>query len=574
MRIVGGKWAGRKLTSPGGRVRPTGEELRAAWMELLGSDLEGARCVDLFAGTGALGLEALSRGAKSCDFVENADAAMHSLKANIAALKARKHSRIFERDAIVFVERITQVGYDIAFADPPYGSMKLDRVIKRWMAQPFSRILTVEHAPDHALPRKGRTIRVADSAVTLFSLLLAAACSTTTPKITPPTALAPKTTTALGTSSLAPTLPAALDSIIGAAIRDSVTSGAAVAVGRHGRVELMRTYGTTDFSSTSPVTDSTIYDLASLTKVVATTTAAMVLEEDGLLDIERPVVFYLPEFNAPDKAAITVRMLLLHRSGIRQVAALHEKYGALAEYIAQINAIPLRGVPGDRTEYTDWNMVVLQAVIERVSGKPLDVLTHERIFAPLGMRDTGYRPNEMLRARAAPTRARGELAAGVVHDPTGFALGGVSGNAGLFSSTRDLALFAQMMLNGGTYAGVRILHPPTISRWTARQQRDASRALGWDTPADSSSAGRFMSPWSFGHTGFTGTSIWVDPNADMYVVLLSNYTRPSSNNPRIRALRWAVDNAVRSAVLDMPLRDWQNDAKEPAKQGAEPIRRN
>jgi 16S rRNA (guanine966-N2)-methyltransferase len=168
MRIVGGKWAGRNLTSPSGRVRPTTEELRAAWMDLLAADLKNARCLDLFAGTGALGLEALSRGAKSCDFVENGPSAIHALKANVAALRARNYTRIFDRDAIVFVERITQVAYDIAFADPPYGSRKLDRILKRWLEIPFSSVLAVEHAPDHALPAKGKSRRVADSVVTVL----------------------------------------------------------------------------------------------------------------------------------------------------------------------------------------------------------------------------------------------------------------------------------------------------------------------------------------------------------------------------------------------------------------------
>ena len=168
MRIVGGKWAGRSLTSPSGRVRPTTEELRASWMDLLEADLRDARCLVLFAGTGALGLEAMSRGAKSCDFVENGPSAIHALKANVAALRLRERTRIFDRDAIPFVERITQIGYDIAFADPPYGSRKLDRIIKRWLDVPFARILTVEHAPDHELPAKGRSKRVGDSVVTKF----------------------------------------------------------------------------------------------------------------------------------------------------------------------------------------------------------------------------------------------------------------------------------------------------------------------------------------------------------------------------------------------------------------------
>ncbi len=168
MRIVGGKWAGRSLASPSGRVRPTTEELRAEWMDLLKNDLGGARCIDLFAGSGALGLEALSRGAKSCDFVENGPSAIHSLKANIAALRVRTQVRVFDRDAIPFVRRITRIAYDVAFVDPPYDSLKLDRVLERWLEQPFSRILSVEHSPDHELSVKGKRLTVGDSALTII----------------------------------------------------------------------------------------------------------------------------------------------------------------------------------------------------------------------------------------------------------------------------------------------------------------------------------------------------------------------------------------------------------------------
>jgi 16S rRNA (guanine966-N2)-methyltransferase len=168
MRVVGGKWAGRQLTSPSGRVRPTTEELRTALMDLLKHDLRGARCLDLFAGSGALGLEALSRGARSCDFVENGASAIHSLKANVAALRARNLTRIFDRDAIPFARRITQIAYDIAFVDPPYGSLKLDRVLERWLEQPFSRIICLEHSSDLELPVKGKRLQVGDSAATVI----------------------------------------------------------------------------------------------------------------------------------------------------------------------------------------------------------------------------------------------------------------------------------------------------------------------------------------------------------------------------------------------------------------------
>jgi 16S rRNA (guanine966-N2)-methyltransferase len=168
MRIVGGKWADRTLVSPGGRVRPTAEPVRDAMMQLIGDTVQGARVVDLFAGTGALGLEALSRGARYCDFVENGPAALHSLKANVAALRLREKTRIYDRDAIPFVERLDADRYDIAFADPPYGSRKLDRIVRYWQAVPFAGVLVLEHAADHEDLPRGTRRRLDDSAITML----------------------------------------------------------------------------------------------------------------------------------------------------------------------------------------------------------------------------------------------------------------------------------------------------------------------------------------------------------------------------------------------------------------------
>jgi 16S rRNA (guanine966-N2)-methyltransferase len=168
MRIIGGRWAGKALVSPSGRVRPTAEAVRAACIDRLARELEDARILDLFAGTGALGLEALSRGARTCDFVENGPSAVHALKANVAALRVRSRARIFDRDAIPFVEKLDRFAYDVAFADPPYHSRKLDRVLARWQKLPFSHVLVLEHAPDHVLPGGGRTSRVGESAITVF----------------------------------------------------------------------------------------------------------------------------------------------------------------------------------------------------------------------------------------------------------------------------------------------------------------------------------------------------------------------------------------------------------------------
>ena len=345
----------------------------------------------------------------------------------------------------------------------------------------------------------------------------------------------------------------ALDSILNAAIADRATPGAAVAVGRNGRVVVSAGYGHTDWAGGAPAaTDSTLYDLASLTKTVATTTAAMMLEERGELDLDRPVARYLAGFNAPDKAAITPRMLLTHTSGMRSYHPLYREAKGRAEYLKFINARPLAHPPGTRTEYMDWNMVLLQLVIEQVTGEPLDRWLAARVFGPLGMRDTRFTPPASLRPRIAPTEVqafRGGLVWGEVHDENAWALGGVAGHAGLFSSARDLAVFARMMLGGGSVGGVRLLRPETVARWTRRQGGGSSRVLGWDTFTPGSGAGRYFSERSFGHTGFTGTSIWMDPENGVFVVLLTNRVNPTRDNSKHVPLRSAVSNAVQRSVL-------------------------
>ena len=360
------------------------------------------------------------------------------------------------------------------------------------------------------------------------------------------------------------TLSSRLDSIVQVAIAEGAAPGAALVVGRFGRLVYQRGYGTLDYAAGSPpASPTTLYDLASLTKVVATTTAAMILEEEGKLDVARPVHFYLPEFDAPDKASITVRMLLTHSGGLESYASLYLKHRGRAEFIAQINARPLRSVPGTTTVYSDWDMVLLQAVIERITGLPLDQFATRRVFQPLGMVDTQFLPdtaNAMLRHRIAPTAvdtARGGLLQGTVHDGNAWALGGVSGHAGLFSSARDLAVFAQTLLAGGTYGDAHIVAATTVARWTSRQAATSSRALGWDTPAPESSAGKYFSPRSFGHTGFTGTSLWVDPERGLFVVLLMNRVNSHGTSTRHLRLRRDVADAVQAAIVDAPLTDWE-----------------
>jgi CubicO group peptidase (beta-lactamase class C family) len=358
-------------------------------------------------------------------------------------------------------------------------------------------------------------------------------------------------------------LPLRLDSIMGEVIAQGGTSGGAIAVGRHGRLVYLCGYGFLDWAEGSPAVDpSSIYDMASLTKVVATTTAAMVLEETGALDLDRPIRDYLPELDAPDKAAITARVLLNHRSGLAAGGRLWRELSGREAYLRAINAVPTEAEPGERTRYSDWGMILLGLALERIAGQPLDRFLEERVFRPLGMSDTGFNPEAELLPRIAPTEVdtffRHRHVHGEVHDENAWSLGGVAGHAGLFSSARDLAVFAQMLLGGGAFGGVRIVQPTTIARWTAPQAKSSSRALGWDTPSPESSAGLYFSPRSFGHTGFTGTSLWVDPERSLFVVVLTNRVNPSRANDAHVPLRRAVANTVQAAVRDAPLIVWES----------------
>ncbi|MFL5488064.1 MAG: serine hydrolase domain-containing protein [Gemmatimonadaceae bacterium] len=399
------------------------------------------------------------------------------------------------------------------------------------------------------------------------SITLVAACApppparVAAPTPTPHQYIAPEV--GLNNSGLDTSLASKLDKIVKTAIEEAVAPGVAIAVGRNGHIGYMKGYGYIDWNQPgSPAVDSnTLYDLASLTKVIATTTLAMILEENGQLDLSRTVASYLPEFNSPEKAQITVKQILTHSGGLEAGANIYSTARGRDQYLYQINARPLEYTPGTNMIYSDWDMIILQLVMERITGKTLDILASEKIFRPLGMIDTQFQPPLSLRSRIAPTQvddARGGLLWGAVHDENAWAMGGVAGHAGLFSTAKDLALFSMMILNGGEGVnGVRIVKPATIARWTARQGKESTRALGWDSPEGGSSAGQFFSPWSFGHTGFTGTSIWIDPEKDLFVVVLTNRVNPTRNNTRHVQLRRDVADAVQQAVLGARIVNWE-----------------
>ena len=371
---------------------------------------------------------------------------------------------------------------------------------------------------------------------------------------------------------------AALDQFISAALADSAASGASLAVIRRGQLVRLRGFGRLDWDVAAPlVTPASIFDLASLTKVIGTTSAAMVLAQRGAIDLEGRVVDYLPWWSVGDrqKDSVTLRHLLLHQAGLPPFRRFFLDMEGREAYRDAIGALPLEYAPGDSTVYSDIGLMTLGFVVESVSGRPLDEFLKAEIWSPLGMDDTDFNPAEALWDRVATTEVdesfRGMQVHGVVHDENAFAIGGVVGHAGLFSSARDLAVFAQMMLDRGTVGACKadlgsglpchrtrfrpftVFQPGWVDAFTRRQSETSSRAMGWDTPSARSSAGDYFTQRAFGHTGYTGTSVWIDPILDVAVVLLTNRVNPTRENTRHIGLRRGVHDRVARAIVDRPV---------------------
>ncbi|MBR9975564.1 MAG: serine hydrolase [Bacteroidetes bacterium] len=346
-----------------------------------------------------------------------------------------------------------------------------------------------------------------------------------------------------------------VDSLILNQIARRATPGAQLAVVRGDSLVYRKSYGklTYDTAATA-VDDSTLYDLASLTKVVVTTTAVMRLVDAGRLHLDSTVAAYLPAFAAGGKEHVTIRNLLLHNSGLEAFRPFHEIQPDGIGVLDSIFGSRLVSVPGHRTVYSDFGMITMGKVIERITGRSLDDYAKEEILGPLGMRNSLFLPHDSLRGRAAPTeydeRWRQRLVQGSVHDETAALLGGVAGHAGLFSTATDLSRFVRMLLGDGTLEGYDCVQSATLTRFTTRQSLRKSRALGWDTKsASGSSAGRYFSMQSFGHTGFTGTSIWVDPVARIGVIFLTNRVHPTRENRALPRFRSVLHDAVREALM-------------------------
>ncbi len=346
-----------------------------------------------------------------------------------------------------------------------------------------------------------------------------------------------------------------LDRVLELAVARRDAPGAVLLVVRGGSVVYEKAFGHRSLQPTpEAMTVDTIFDMASLTKVMATATSIMILAEEGKISLSDPVAGPLPEFAVHGKESITLLQLLTHFSGLRPDIDLDQPWnGRQAALERGFEEKPVE-LAGEKFVYSDINYFLLGEVVERVSGVPLERFAKERIFEPLGMSDTGFLPAPSALSRIAPTEWRdGVMLRGVVHDPTAERMGGVAGHAGLFSTAADTARFAQAMLNGGVLEGRRILSPLGVRKMTSNQSPPGQsewRGIGFDIRSRfSSSRGDLFPVGSYGHTGFTGTSLWIDPASKTAVVLLTNRLHPDGGGDVV-ALRKKVATVAAAAIVD------------------------
>jgi CubicO group peptidase (beta-lactamase class C family) len=324
---------------------------------------------------------------------------------------------------------------------------------------------------------------------------------------------------------------------------------ASVAITQHGRLVALKAFGRYTFEPDAPVvTPASVFDLASVSKAIATTTMAMILYERGLLDLDIPIVGIVPEFAGKDerRREVTFAQLLAHSSGLPAYEKLFLKAHTRDNLVAAAFSVPLTADPDTRTEYSDIGFIVLGIALERLEQASMDHFSQREIFGPLGMMNTAFKPPVGWRSNVVPTADdrtfRHRVIQGEVQDENASVLGGVAGHAGLFANAADVAIFANALLDGGH----PIIRPETITLFSRRQSSPprTSRALGWDTPSTPSQSGSHFSPASFGHLGYTGTSLWIDPDRQVSITLLTNRTWPDCANQAIRQVRPAFHDAA------------------------------
>ncbi len=340
-----------------------------------------------------------------------------------------------------------------------------------------------------------------------------------------------------------------LDKLFGYALKEGIFPGAVLLIGNHEKVLFFKSYG---YRALSPAVErnsiSTIYDLASLTKVVATTPAIMKLVEDGMIRLNDPVKLFIKEFSQGRKTQVTVRHLLTHTSGLPPYTE-EWKENQGAELLSKINETELVNGAGEKYVYSCLNFVLLMEIVELVSRTSFHEFLRSSIFDPLEMNETFFTPPTRFKSRIAPTSERkGRMLRGEVDDEISYYLGGVSGNAGLFSTAEDLYIYAKMMLNEGTDGDVRIFSKSTVRLFCKETFNDGEirRGLGWEMKSNTSSCGDLMSDEAYGHTGFTGTSLWIDPIYDVIVVLMTNRVHISrrANQAKMARFRGLLHNYV------------------------------
>ncbi|HYW51761.1 MAG TPA: serine hydrolase domain-containing protein [Gemmatimonadaceae bacterium] len=367
--------------------------------------------------------------------------------------------------------------------------------------------------------------------------------------------IAPK---APSTTAIAARVQDSLRVVLARAVADGAFPGAVAMVGN--RAGVVATFGAGQLDARDSVRPDarTIYDLASLTKVIATTSLMLHLVDRGRVQLDAPVVRYLPEWRGPRASTITVRQLLAHSSGLAAWRAFYKEAVDKADARAQLMLVGPEVPPGTRYLYSDMNFMLLGMVAEKVTGMSLDRAFATIIARPLKLADTRFLPDSSTIARTAPTEFdpwRQRQLRGEVHDENASRFEGVSGHAGLFSTATDLSRIARLWLNRGTQDGVRIASPRTVAIFTRAQDSLVSRrALGWEMATGGNSGGRRVSTSAFGHTGFTGTSIWIDPTRDLFVILLTNRVNPTRENRKIGAVRTALADAVVGAIDGAPTR--------------------
>ena len=345
------------------------------------------------------------------------------------------------------------------------------------------------------------------------------------------------------------------------AVADGAFPGGVLAVGLDNKLVVHPFGQFTRDAKAAPVRADTIYDLASLTKPIVTTTCVMILMQQKRLDLDAPLTRLLPEWstaaqNDPNpawRARVTPRMLLLHDSGLPAHRDFYKNAKGHDGVLALVMAEPLVHEPGKQIEYSDLGFILLGEIVQRLTGESLAEFARKEIFSPLGMKTSLFNPPRALRASIPPTENdlsyRKRLIQGEVHDQNAWAMGGIAGDAGLFSTAGDVAVFAQMILNGGIYAHHRVVSRATISEFTSHQTiGNSARTLGWDVALDPAATGRFFSTRAFGHYGFTGTSLWIDPERNLFIILLTNRVNPSVDNIKIRRVRPELHDAIFEAL--------------------------